>query len=218
MEANVEEYLEAVRKTPLGLIESYLTSVCTECDTHIPPCDPDGHVMAGSAVVVGCEGYWLIDPNVVGIEAPHWQDWREPVPYVADPQWSSYVQEFARWALGEALWFESDPNLDGVGGHEWESVEHLTVADIADAQARERWMRMCHEFVEKHKEHLAHIPADSAGQLFWQSKRGRWGFPNRSFRVDLRLPKQARRALHRDAGRWPVGRLFIRNDQIHFEM
>jgi hypothetical protein len=132
--------------------------------------------------------------------------------------WGAYIEEFARWALGEALWFESNPDETGVGGDEWEAVEHLTVSDIADDRARERWMRMCREFVELHKEHLALIPADSAGQLFWQSKRGRWGFPGRSFRLDNRLPKKARRELHRASSRWPVGYLFIRDEKVYFDL
>jgi hypothetical protein len=132
--------------------------------------------------------------------------------------WTTYIAEFARWALGEALWWESNPDENGVGGDEWESVEYLTVADIADDRARERWMQMCREFVELHKEHLASIPAESAGGLFWQSKRGRWGYPNRSFRVDVRLPKKARRALHKSASRWPVGYVFIRDEKVYFDL
>jgi hypothetical protein len=137
-----------------------------------------------------------------------------------DPEihWPTYIEDFARWALGEALWFESNPDENGVGGDEWEAVEYLTVADIADDRARERWMQMCREFVELHKEHLARIPAESAGALFWQSKRGRWGFPGRSFGADKRFPKKVRRDLHKSAGRWPVGYLWIRDEKIHFDL
>ena len=30
-------------------------------------------VVVGAVVVVGCEGYWVINPNVVGIPSPNWQ-------------------------------------------------------------------------------------------------------------------------------------------------
>ncbi|MFK0015701.1 hypothetical protein [Streptomyces sp. NPDC091027] len=132
--------------------------------------------------------------------------------------WPAYIDEFARWALGEALWWESNPNENGVGGDEWEAVEHLTVADIADDRARERWVQMCREFVEMNKEHLAGIPADQAGQMFWQSKRRRWGFLPRSFKKRKGIPKEVRWQLHMTSGYWPVGYLFIRDDKVHFDL
>ena len=30
-------------------------------------------------VIVGCEGYWVIDPAVVGIDSPNWSDWRADI-------------------------------------------------------------------------------------------------------------------------------------------
>ncbi len=54
-----------------------LTDRCTECgevpgwpnEDHITLPRPDG----SAAVVIGCEGYYLINPNLVGIDAPDWQ-------------------------------------------------------------------------------------------------------------------------------------------------
>jgi hypothetical protein len=142
--------------------------------------------------------------------------WSEVTNPLDEVHWPTYVDEFARWALGEALWFESNPDENGVGGDEWESVEHLTVDDIADERARERWMQMCREFVESNKERLLNIPADRAGQMFWESKRGRWGHQFRNFRQAKGIPKQTRLKLHSESGRWPVGRLWVRDDVITF--
>jgi hypothetical protein len=32
-----------------------------------------------TVVIVGCEGYWVIDPAVAGIDSPNWSDWRADV-------------------------------------------------------------------------------------------------------------------------------------------
>lgn len=50
----------------------YVSPICPECD-QIPDPDDDGHVVLGAVVVIGCEGYWVINPNVVGIHCPTWQ-------------------------------------------------------------------------------------------------------------------------------------------------
>ncbi|WP_063729021.1 hypothetical protein [Streptomyces sp. RTd22] len=71
------EYLDAVRQTPLGRIEPYLSSVCRDCDGQVDSSNLAGHVMIGSHVVICCEGYFMVDPNVVGIPSPNWSDWRE---------------------------------------------------------------------------------------------------------------------------------------------
>lgn len=59
----------------------YLTDVCPECgDTqfmidhgqdHIITVTPSGAL----AVVIGCEGFWVINPNEVGMGNDMWQDW-----------------------------------------------------------------------------------------------------------------------------------------------
>lgn len=67
-------------------VARYLTDRCTECGRVIGLFD-DGHVVierpdGRTAVIVGCEGYRIVNPNVVGINAPNWSDWNgnEPVP------------------------------------------------------------------------------------------------------------------------------------------
>jgi hypothetical protein len=54
-----------------------VTSTCTECgktpdvgdEEHLCLLMPDGR----TAVVVGCDGYWLIDPASVGLFGTNWQ-------------------------------------------------------------------------------------------------------------------------------------------------
>jgi hypothetical protein len=44
---------------------------CPECGEHVMVMDDSDradHVLARDEVVVGCEGYWIIDPALVGIE------------------------------------------------------------------------------------------------------------------------------------------------------
>lgn len=74
-DADLTTYLAAVvaamarRDT---VIAGYLSPVCPECG-QLGDGQDGRHVVLGSAVVVGCEGYWVIDPNAVGIPRPNWQ-------------------------------------------------------------------------------------------------------------------------------------------------
>lgn len=54
---------------------------CPECDDVIDATyDDNGHIMTRTpdgltdVVIVGCERYWAIDPNLVGIVSPNWTD------------------------------------------------------------------------------------------------------------------------------------------------
>ncbi|ORT58123.1 hypothetical protein [Streptomyces sp. CB03238] len=133
MDSEVEAYLEAVRQAPMRLIEPYLTSVCTECDTHVASSDPDGHVLVGSSVVIGCEGYWLIDPNVVGISYPDWCDWRVPVQIEAAPS-SLYERGEALVKFAEGLGLvDAYVQRDAMGGMFYDP--QLIGAAIAAMQA-----------------------------------------------------------------------------------
>jgi hypothetical protein len=50
----------------------YLSPICPECDQEPDP--EDGvHVVLSGAVVIGCEDYWVINPNVLAIPSPTWQ-------------------------------------------------------------------------------------------------------------------------------------------------
>lgn len=54
---------------------------CPECDDVIDATyDDNGHIMTRTpdgltdVVIIGCERYWVIDPNMVGIVSPNWTD------------------------------------------------------------------------------------------------------------------------------------------------
>jgi hypothetical protein len=53
-------------------IAGYLSPTCPECG-HCARPDDGAHITLGDAVVVGCEGYWVINPNTIGIPRPQWQ-------------------------------------------------------------------------------------------------------------------------------------------------
>jgi hypothetical protein len=68
-------YLAAVIRALLRrdqALQPYLSPVCPECG-QVPGQDDGDHVVLGAAVVIGCEGYRVINPNVVGIPSPNWQ-------------------------------------------------------------------------------------------------------------------------------------------------
>lgn len=88
---SVPEYRAAIVKAwfdgalPYGAI----TSVCPECDEIVYADEPGDHVLLGdweideahrgigNVVIVGCEGYLIVDPNLLGWQHPGWQDWRD---------------------------------------------------------------------------------------------------------------------------------------------
>ncbi|WP_188186939.1 hypothetical protein [Nonomuraea sp. SYSU D8015] len=60
-------------------IAPWLTSRCSECGQE-PALDPD-HVVIPPYVVVGCEGYHMVNPVALGLQdarTSSWIDWREP--------------------------------------------------------------------------------------------------------------------------------------------
>lgn len=60
-----------------------LRQTCTECDTHVDAmteAERGAHEIVELEerwILVGCEGYWLVDPAAVGMVRGNWQDWRE---------------------------------------------------------------------------------------------------------------------------------------------
>jgi hypothetical protein len=68
----------------LGLGDS--PQICKDCDEAVEPLSSsDGHIiyvegwgtdspsdLDNPVVIVGCEGYWHIDPNLVGIPSENW--------------------------------------------------------------------------------------------------------------------------------------------------
>lgn len=67
----------------------YLINTCPECGstfTTWTDATSDLHIVINIAndwepkkyaVIVGCEGYWVINPEVVGVDASNWEDWTD---------------------------------------------------------------------------------------------------------------------------------------------
>ncbi len=72
-------YLTAVIAAVDDLPEEAITDVCPECgeqqttgENHaVIVREEDG--LAVLVLAIGCEGYWVIDPALVGLNAPDWQ-------------------------------------------------------------------------------------------------------------------------------------------------
>lgn len=71
--AERDAYVAAVKAARPADVRAWLTDTCPECGEVRP--DDDAHVVLEGAVVVGCEGYWVVNPNAVGITSPTWDDW-----------------------------------------------------------------------------------------------------------------------------------------------
>lgn len=69
-------------------IRPYMTQACTECGQAFTTSItgwPEGHLIWGSfppdaksmvpVLLVGCEGYAFINPRLLGLDRPEWQDW-----------------------------------------------------------------------------------------------------------------------------------------------
>jgi hypothetical protein len=64
-----------------------LTTVCPECGETSNEFDSFHTVMSvnpgpeltssGVYIIIGCEGYWVVNPNLVGIVSKTWTDWNE---------------------------------------------------------------------------------------------------------------------------------------------
>lgn len=53
----------------------YLTTMCPECDAQ-PGSEFDHHVLSlDGHVLIGCEDYFVVNPNLVGLNRPLWDDW-----------------------------------------------------------------------------------------------------------------------------------------------
>lgn len=85
----IQRYGEAVSASLVrGQINPPLTTRCPECGSDFADLDEayedTEHIIVlttsdTTAVVVACEGYFVIDPNLVGIDAPNWQNWIDNV-------------------------------------------------------------------------------------------------------------------------------------------
>lgn len=80
----VTSVIDQVKKDHMVLAE-YLSSKCPDCDgkiygpRHMNPTQKSWHLIikhdGHEFVVVGCEGYFVVNPNLVGISSPNWDDW-----------------------------------------------------------------------------------------------------------------------------------------------
>ena len=81
-------YVMAVAAAIGGLRPDTVTDLCPECGAHLTRKYHDYHLVVPMpdtdpkqrevAVVVGCEGYWAVNPALVGIDRPTW------LPHVVD--------------------------------------------------------------------------------------------------------------------------------------
>ena len=77
----------AIMAIDLGKVEIPLTNTCPECgetiDTYLDAATSDDpHLVYGTtsdtfAILVGCEGYWVVNPELVGLPRGEWQDWTD---------------------------------------------------------------------------------------------------------------------------------------------
>jgi hypothetical protein len=106
----IHDYAEAVDAAIVaGTLEGPFTSRCPECDFDFADADSadldEDHLIVALtsdtfAVVVACEGYFVIDPNLVGIESRNWQGPdtndkgypRCPGSTVEDPHWLCFME------------------------------------------------------------------------------------------------------------------------------
>lgn len=72
-------YATAVASAPLSAVSHWLTPRCPECGLSIKEMgvDKDVHLIMLGNVLVGCEWFWVVNPNAVGIAMPNWDDWTE---------------------------------------------------------------------------------------------------------------------------------------------
>lgn len=71
-----DRYLEAAAQAITShdpAVTPYLTTTCPECGWE----DSANHGRVRDYITLGCEGYWVISPNVLGISMLLWQDWTE---------------------------------------------------------------------------------------------------------------------------------------------
>jgi hypothetical protein len=74
--ARIRAYHEAFLNSDVRRIEAispWATPYCPECG-ELNPTD-DNHLTFEGIVLIGCEGYFVINPNVLGITNTRWCDW-----------------------------------------------------------------------------------------------------------------------------------------------
>jgi hypothetical protein len=84
-DARTREYLRAARSARPAATAPWRTSTCPECRQEVTgdgaerrPDGTVGHVTALGAVLLGCLGYFVVNPAALCLPADNWQDWRDP--------------------------------------------------------------------------------------------------------------------------------------------
>lgn len=56
----------------------WATNICPECGEEISEenGNEESHILFWGNVLIGCEGYWVIDPNSLKINSPNWEPWK----------------------------------------------------------------------------------------------------------------------------------------------
>lgn len=62
--------------------KKYLTDTCPECGQQIGYFDNEEHIVISPPkkdndviLAIACEGYWVVNPNEIGLPRTWWQDW-----------------------------------------------------------------------------------------------------------------------------------------------
>ncbi len=77
--AMIEEWLRSAPGTQSPIVE-YLFNDCPECECE-PSDDSDWHEVYAGFVLIGCEGYWVINPNILpGFSSPNWHNREGEIP------------------------------------------------------------------------------------------------------------------------------------------
>lgn len=87
--------MKAIQAINLGKTEIPLTNRCPECneaiDTYLDAADyANGHIVYQTTsdtfvILVGCEGYWTINPELIGLPRDMWMDWQDTPDCTGDP-------------------------------------------------------------------------------------------------------------------------------------
>lgn len=66
-------------QAPGAALLEHLTERCPECDQVPTGDDVRLHRMHDGTVIIGCEGYFVIDPELVGMGTGSWMDFRDDI-------------------------------------------------------------------------------------------------------------------------------------------
>jgi hypothetical protein len=77
------DYLRRARQADPSVLAPWRTPTCPECGATpggdglvVADSGDHAHVVLRGAVILGCEGYFVVDPAAVGLDRGQWEDWR----------------------------------------------------------------------------------------------------------------------------------------------